>query len=413
MKPNNHLDALLALRGFACLMVVLHHCYPPRDSIIYQGHNLSWLIFSHGWVGVWIFFVLSGYLMGKVFYTERYTIDIPGVFSFWRNRILRIVPLYYFALLILTLFVYPNWLRVENWGHLLRLFTFTYEFSVTSQPNMNFNPAFWSLSTEMQYYIFVPFIFSYLKQQISQLKQVWLFGWRVFLVVFLIRCVFWIALREEIRDQFAYVVKYWYTPLVTNLDLFLCGFLVNAWIKYQPFNSGLEVGTKLSKILQWSKLNKKMIAVILVITLYLSAAYHAYTQELWNLTTQSGQGIRTAATFFILQPVTALITSFFIWAFESDTYNNFSCREKLTFAAILANPLRILEVLGNLSYGVYIWHVPIMNNIAPIFTSNIPIEGFYARFTATLILSTILATVTYYFIEMPAAKWKIYQRGKM
>jgi peptidoglycan/LPS O-acetylase OafA/YrhL len=413
MKPNNHLDALLALRGFACLMVVLHHCYPPRDSIIYQGHNLSWLIFSHGWVGVWIFFVLSGYLMGKVFYTERYTIDIPGIISFWRNRILRIVPLYYFALLILTLFVYPNWLRVENWGHLLRLFTFTYEFSVTSQRNMNFNPVFWSLSTEMQYYFFVPFIFSYFKQQISQLKQVWLFGWRVFLVVFLIRCVFWIALREEIRDQFAYVVKYWYTPLVTNLDLFLCGFLVNAWIKYQPFNSGLEVGTKLSKILQWSKLNKKMIAVILVITLYLSAAYHAYNQELWNLTTQSGKGIRTAATFFILQPVTAFITSFFIWAFESDTYNNFSCREKLTFAAILANPPRILEVLGNLSYGVYIWHVPIMNNIAPIFTSNIPIEGFYARFTATLILSTILATVTYYFIEMPAAKWKIYQRGKI
>ncbi|MGB3655227.1 MAG: acyltransferase family protein, partial [Rivularia sp. (in: cyanobacteria)] len=66
---NNRLDALLALRGFACLMVVTIHCAPPRKSIIYDGFDLSWLMFSHGAIAVWIFFVLSGYLMGKVFYT--------------------------------------------------------------------------------------------------------------------------------------------------------------------------------------------------------------------------------------------------------------------------------------------------------------------------------------------------------
>jgi len=412
MKSNNHLDALLALRGFACLMVVLLHCTPPRDSIIYQGHDLSWLIFSHGWVAVWIFFVLSGYLMGKAFYTGRYTLNIPGVINFWRNRILRIFPLYYFALLILTLLVYPNMLKVENWGYLLRLFTFSYDFSLNIQSGINFNGSVWSLSTEIQYYIFVPFIFSYFKQQILQLKQVFLFGLKIFLVIFLIRCIFWIALRREISGQFSYMVKYWYTPIVTNLDLFLCGFLVNAWIKYQPFNSELEVHNKVFFVRQWYKLNKKNIAVILVIALYLFTAYHAYHQELWNLPAHSGKGIRTATTFFILQPLTALITSFFIWAFESDTYHNSSRKVKLTFAVILANPPRILEVFGNLSYGVYIWHQPIIGNITPIFTSNIPIEAFYARLTATIILSTVLATVTYYLVEIPSAKWKIYQQDK-
>ncbi|BAZ30930.1 O-acetyltransferase OatA [Cylindrospermum sp. NIES-4074] len=410
MNQNNTLDALLALRGFACLMVVIHHCNPPRNSIVYQGYDLSWLIFSHAWVAVWIFFVLSGYLMGKAFYSERYILDIPGVMNFWRNRIFRIVPLYYFAILILTLFVYPNWLKIENWGNLLRLFTFTYEFSVTSQPGMGFNAAFWSLSTEVQFYIMVPFIFSYFKQRFFHQKQVYLGGYLLFLVFFIIRCIIWVAFSRQISEQFSYVVKYWYSPIITNLDLFLGGFLVNVWLKYQPVKFEAKEHHKLYKIFNLYKLNKKYIAVILIVGLYLFTAYHLYHQELANLPERANKGLRTATTFFILPPLTALVTSFFVWAFESDIYHNFSKNQNLSFTTILRNPLRIIEVFGNLSFGVYIWHTPIITNITPIFTSNIPIEAFYARLTATLILSILLATVTYYLVELPCAKWKIYQK---
>jgi peptidoglycan/LPS O-acetylase OafA/YrhL len=89
-NKRNHLDALLALRGFACLMVVIIHCNPPRNSIIYKGYDLSWLSFSHGMVAVWVFFCLSGYLMGKSFYAECYSADVNGVIddyhSFARNK---------------------------------------------------------------------------------------------------------------------------------------------------------------------------------------------------------------------------------------------------------------------------------------------------------------------------------------
>ncbi|MBD2388000.1 acyltransferase family protein [Cylindrospermum sp. FACHB-282] len=410
MKPNNRLDALLALRAFACLMVVILHSNPPRNSIIYRGYDLSWLIFSHGWVAVWIFFVLSGYLMGKAFYAERYTADVPGVINFWRNRFVRIVPLYYFSILILTILVYPNWLKIENWGYLLRLFTFTYEFSVTSQPGMNFNVVFWSLSTEVQFYILVPFIFSYFKQRFSQPRQIYIAGILIFLLSLAIRFIFWVSLRREIGDQFTYVVKYWYTPLLTNLDLLLCGFLVNPWLKYKPFKLKPKVNDKLYKIFHLDKVSKKHVAVILIVILYLFTAYYSYHQELTNLPERAGKGIRTATTFFILPPVTALITSFFVWAFESDIYDSLSKNENLSFSTILRNPFRILEVFGNISYGVYIWHKPIIENITPIFTSNIPIEAFYARLTAAIILSTLLATVTYYLVELPSAGWKIYQR---
>lgn len=99
----------------------------------------------------------------------------------------------------------------------------------------------------------------------------------------------------------------------------------------------------------------------------------------------------------------------YIWAFESDIYYNSHRNEKLSFNTILQNPCRILEVLGILSYGIYIWHSPILGNITSIFTAKVPIEAFYIRLTSTLILSTVLAAVTYYLVELPCAKWKIHQ----
>jgi peptidoglycan/LPS O-acetylase OafA/YrhL len=79
--PQNRLDPLLVLRGLACLMVTIIHCNPPRNSILFHGLDLSWLCFSNGLVAVWIFFCLSGYLMGKAFYTGRYRLTRQGAQS--------------------------------------------------------------------------------------------------------------------------------------------------------------------------------------------------------------------------------------------------------------------------------------------------------------------------------------------
>jgi peptidoglycan/LPS O-acetylase OafA/YrhL len=111
---SNDADPLLILRGIACLMVVVSHCNPPRHSIVYQNYDLIWLIFAPGGVSVWIFFCLSGYLIGKAFYLERYQINLLGILNFWRNRCVRILPLYSFAILILSLFVYPDIFRFEK-----------------------------------------------------------------------------------------------------------------------------------------------------------------------------------------------------------------------------------------------------------------------------------------------------------
>ena len=392
---NNRLDALHALRGFGCLMVVTIHCAPPRKSIIYDDVDLSWLMFSHGAIAVWIFFVLSGYLMGKVFYTKRYTADSTGVIKFWRNRVLRIFPLYYFAVLILSIFVYPEILQFSSWGYLLRICTFTYH-PYISFDTVKFNDVFWSLSTEVQFYLIVPFVYSLIQNyfKLNNQKKVFIVGLSIIVFSLIIRSLLWMSFHKEITQQMGYAFKYWYTPLIVNLDLFFCGFLLNPLIQNHKLNWN-----------QRKSFFSKLIAVILIILLYLFTAHHLYHQELWNLPNRSG-GWRTLTTILVLQPLTAIITAFFIFAFEKDVYYDFTKNEKLSFTTILKNPSRILEIIGNLSYGIYIWHMPIITRTYEVFNAEIPIEAFYIRLTATLILSALLSTVTYYLVELPFARWK-------
>ncbi|BDI15031.1 hypothetical protein ANSO36C_08330 [Nostoc cf. commune SO-36] len=397
---KNRLDALLVLRGFACLMVVVLHCNPPRNAIFYKGYDLSWLTFSSGLVGVWIFFSMSGYLMGKAFYTKRYTADVPGVINFWRNRLLRICPLYYFAVLILALFVYTDILKIENWGYLFRIITFTYNHSL---PPI-WNGAMWSLSTEVQFYILVPFLYTFLSHRLISRKQIVFTAIFIILVTFFVKLVFWITLRHQISEELKYFNKYSYTQLVTNIDLFLCGFIVNGLLFHQ---SKIITNFKNIKV---NQIYMKYLAIILLIILYMLTAHHLYHHELWNLPERAGKGMRTSTTFFIWQPITALITSFFIFVFEFDIYQTSIKNEVLSFSVILRNPLRVMELFGNLSYGVYIWHMPILAKINFIFTSQIPIEAFYMRLIATLLLSTLLASITYFVIEIPCSRWKTYQK---
>jgi peptidoglycan/LPS O-acetylase OafA/YrhL len=405
-RTYNHLDSLLALRGLACLMVVISHCNPPRQVIFYKNYDLTWLTFSFGFVGVWIFFCLSGYLMGKAFYSERYTVDIPGTLNFWRNRALRIFPLYYFAVLILTLFVYPQLLNIENWGYLFRICTFTYD-HISS---IEFDQPLWSLSTEVQFYIAVPFLYSWLRYYLGTKKKVILTYFYVIFTGFFIRGVVWTVLHVQVHDNYGYAVRYWYQPLITNLDLFLCGFLVNGLLQYRVSStSEPKIITNSDKKLRLSTSNKKLLAVTLVILLHFFAAYHLYYQELGLVHVISDKtGIRTTTTFFIMPVLTALITAFFIFVFESGS-KSLDNQEKLSFDAILRNPLRILEIFGTLSYGIYVWHLPIINKSIPVFNTNVPIEAFYLRLTMALVLSIALATVTYLLVEVPAARWKSYR----
>ena len=88
-QPSNRLVQFDGLRGIAIIIVVLSHCY----------------IMNQGGVANAIFFALSGFLLINPFkdaYEQRF-LSIWSILKFYKSRALRILPAYYFVLLILFL----------------------------------------------------------------------------------------------------------------------------------------------------------------------------------------------------------------------------------------------------------------------------------------------------------------------
>ena len=158
-----HYVQLDGLRGLAILMVMVYHFCLTLPGFQTHG-SWPWLSFAQaGWMGVDLFFVLSGFLITNILIETR---SGPHYFrNFLARRFLRIWPLYYlnlFLFLVLLPLIVSNvpdavrsmqdkqawfWLYGANW-----LFAKEGGFGHTS------GGYFWSLAVEEQFYLIWPFI---------------------------------------------------------------------------------------------------------------------------------------------------------------------------------------------------------------------------------------------------------------
>jgi peptidoglycan/LPS O-acetylase OafA/YrhL len=154
------IPALDGVRGLSIVTVLAHQlCLdrPPQARAIVLAQSL----FQAGWLGVQIFFVLSGFLITGILLDTK---EAPRFWSaFYMRRLLRIFPLYY-LLLVLVLVVAPRlpsapawllgerrdqlwyWLYVANWAHLFGAD------GVTPLGHC------WSLAVEEQFYLVWPVV---------------------------------------------------------------------------------------------------------------------------------------------------------------------------------------------------------------------------------------------------------------
>ncbi len=389
----NKLDPLLALRGFACITVVITHCFgviPPEMQntvFLFKGVNLTFLIRSSAWAGVWIFFCLSGYLMGKAFFSGRYSLDNEGVLNFWKNRFIRIWPLYYFNVLILFIFVTPDILKLSNWTNIYASTPLNYDGSAA----YFYNGGLWSVATEFQFYLIVPFLFVILHSKLKSNSRIAGAILSVILAVVLLKLAgfSWHKTKPEV----GLFLQTEYKPLYYNLDLFLTGFLLNAFVVKRKEGVSLPILTALQNN-RW--LNLFMLVFIYIVTSFIS--FKAFTGP---------YGTYGKTFIFVLPPLTALLTAFYIYINETVTHTTVPLRNKaLSFSAIRENPWRIAEVFGLLSYGIYVWHGPIVQSTGNVFNMTNPLFGFFVRFISITALSTLIAAITYIGVEKPAERFK-------
>jgi peptidoglycan/LPS O-acetylase OafA/YrhL len=157
LKNLLQFDLFLMTRFLACILVIRQHANFSYPSLNLFGNNFGWLIGgnnSSGGYAVVVFFVISGYLMSKVFLTNRYDFTLKGVLKFWIARIKRIAPLYYIINTVGLWFLFyylltPGW---QNLKRLVQLLFFTYDQSYI------FNQVSWTITLEMIYYLICPLV---------------------------------------------------------------------------------------------------------------------------------------------------------------------------------------------------------------------------------------------------------------
>lgn len=215
--PIPYIASLDGLRGWAITAVIAYHVVRVAGSEGTVDRVLTALA-GVGWMGVDLFFVLSGYLITRVLLAHR---DSSSYFrAFYIRRALRIVPVYYVTLAVLFWVVpavapslspkYETFLAHQEWywGYVANWFIVIHKLNATPLSTTHL----WSLSVEEQFYLAWPLI-------------VWAVPPRRLARVCLVGAVGVLVLRIWLRAHGAgFNPPYYSTP--TRLDTLLLG----AWL---------------------------------------------------------------------------------------------------------------------------------------------------------------------------------------
>ena len=147
-ESNSRIFGLDLLRAIAILLVMYDHgrWYFQKEPSVFTT-NLK--LFN----GVSIFFVLSGFLIGKILIKNFIEKDasFKTLFNFWKRRWFRTVPNYYLILFCLTAY----YIIFKDFG-LLGIKKYVWFVQNFSQPHPWFFPEAWSLSVEEWFYLLFP-----------------------------------------------------------------------------------------------------------------------------------------------------------------------------------------------------------------------------------------------------------------
>jgi len=155
MKPR--IDIVDALRGIASLAVCWFHM-----TLAYSDDNVIKISGNYGWVGIDIFFVISGFIIPFTLHQGDYRIT-QNWGAFIQKRVIRLSPPYLIAATMSLLLFYlsalgpgfkgtePNFSTVQIFLH------FAYLNAIFDYPWLN--PVYWTLAIEFQFYLLISLLF--------------------------------------------------------------------------------------------------------------------------------------------------------------------------------------------------------------------------------------------------------------
>lgn len=351
-KKRRYITGLDGIRAIAVIMVLAYH--------------LKLALFKSGFLGVTVFFVLSGYLITGILISEveeEGTIDLK---NFWLRRIRRLVPAV-MSMAVVIIFVSTVVNRViftkgckdflasvlgfNNWWQIFNKVSY---FEAAGVPSP-FTHC-WSLAIETQFYLIYPLILLGIYKLAKsrgegRAKRGLLFA-GVTLLLALISVILMIVLFDPQQDA----SRVYYGTDTRAFSLLFGALLAILWdYRMVPRRLSASVNMVLGSV---------SFAVLLVMTIAINGS-----SNFWY---RGGQFVGTILTVLVIYTVSG---------------------RKTWLSRFLSNP--VLKWIGDRSYSIYLWHYPIILLIS---------KGIKASWWITLIeivLSVVLAELSYRFIETP------------
>lgn len=375
-RPTN--DPLLTLRGVAACCVLFGHgiaiAFPPAElpKLLANG-NPIWLLLPSPWSGVGLFFVLSGYLMGKGFFVGRYSLSRAGIKSFYLSRAFRITPLYVLAVLLVSIFKTPEIFSPTNIWQLLSILLFDYPGTFANNPI----GALWSVSTEVQFYVGVPILFTAVALATKRANPEKILS-RLLLGGLMYRLsVLWIFGHSAWYDRT-------YVPLIGNLDLFLAG-IVTSWLVSRASSSG-------ARLFRLDRLSTGLLVLgltYLVAAVAFSAVLASHSAR-WVLDIVWG----------VMPTGVAIATVYAIFLFET------AARNREEASGISLRIVARTQWVGILTYAMYVWHEPIYLGLAARLPPSTSAGFSVAYLIGALGVVFAASYVANVFVERPFARLK-------
>lgn len=366
------------LRTIAIAFVLLRHTirpflpdYAPNATVDDTVWEPIKNLMINGWVGVDLFFLLSGFLITQSFMKAGRT----NIKKFYFNRAIRIFPAYFFVLILIIINAFPGYSILSENPVKAVIYHVIFMQDYTGP---EINTVFWSLGVEVKFYILAPFALMPIWYFIQ--SQQWMKAYLITLSIILLAPIlrYYVYNSQDGVDDYLQFFLMLRSPFHNCIDGLFFGVLLAIIVKHlNPYimNGSLNI-----------KKRARIIFIILCVVLLILLMSHNFLDKI---------------TIYdaVLQPL--IISIFFFGITLSGLF--FYHSQKVNF---------IWKWGARLSYSTYLVHwplIPLCLALPVIFgtaSANTSLNGaiFYAIFL--WIISISLAYFIYILIERPFLRLK-------
>ncbi|KOR31367.1 hypothetical protein TI05_12800 [Achromatium sp. WMS3] len=358
--PKNYIPYLDGLRALAVIAVILYH----SDN--------TWL--PGGYLGVEVFFVISGFIITNLLYNEWQTTGNINFWRFYQKRLKRLLPA--LVTLALVVWIWVLLFHPEDINQILKDLPYGLSFTANLDYILNNRSYFealgrqrlfehlWSLGIEFQFYIIWPFV------------CIWLFQKKPYVIVMIMVLI---GLFGYAWMSYLYIPEQDPSRIYFGTDTRIGGFLVGAVTAMLVQNWPLQL-----KVIYDSAFSLLGILMIGILLFFLN-------------TLKSNNDFLYYGGFALSGIVSGVIIFYChsIWLTRQDSYEARLTRHD-PLVTLLSN--RIMVWLGLRSYGIYLWHWPIFGLVQK--DIDIDLEDPFL-FILRLILILSFTEISYRLIETP------------